>query len=287
MTQHDTPFIPLDAARASALLIVESLCTEWATAVEPPVIAPPTPPPETFRADYDRTNVTHIYQYGDVQALRDLVAQRVPFHEKSNMVLRTAVQYGDVELVRQVIDLGADIHGGSEYSLRWAAEHGMTDKVALLLDFGADIHVENDHCLHWATRNGYTDTVRLLLDRGADLHSSSDIAMYWAAQCRQIETLAFLVERGAPLEKLNPQQQQAHNIYKQEQADLQKKFRQAEQSLAAVFNAATWVGYVPDMVKLWHQVPERLQATLDFQSILSETRAQTLKQSKPRLVLRK
>jgi hypothetical protein len=287
VTQQDSPFNSSDAARAFALLTVEGLRAEWATAVEPPENVPPTPPPETVRVDYDRTNVTHIYQYGDVQALQDLIAQGVSFHDKSNMVLRTAVQYGDVELLRQVIELGANIHGGSEYSLRWAAEYGMTDKVALLLDCGADIHVENDHALHWAARHGYTDTVRLLLDRGAYLHSSSDIAMHWAAQSRQIETLALLVERGAPLEKLNPQQQQAHHLYKQEQADLQKRFRQAEQSLATAFNAAIWVGQVPEMVKLWSQVPERLQATLDFQSILSETRAQTMKRHKPKLVLRK
>lgn len=47
--------------------------------------------------------------------------------------------------------------------------------------------------------------------------------------------------------------------------------------LAGIFDANIWVGRVPDMQKLWGQVPEAAKGQVDYQKVLSEANAASLR----------
>jgi hypothetical protein len=58
-----------------------------------------------------------------------------------------------------------------------------------------------------------------------------------------------------------------------------------EQTVREIFQAARWAGQSNGMAALWEQVPKPLQACLDFQHILAETRQKAMKKHKPKLAL--
>jgi hypothetical protein len=159
----------------------------------------------------------------------------------------------------------------------------------ILLAKGADIHAVHDYALRGAAENGQTEIVRLLLERGADIHARNDVILSLAAGNGHFATMDLLVERGAPMEKLKAEDRRAYDLYRQEKerqqlAALQKTIPVA-QSLRDMFTAAVWAGHVPEMKKLWSQIPKALQAEFDFSRVLAETKAQTQRQRKPNIKL--
>lgn len=58
-----------------------------------------------------------------------------------------------------------------------------------------------------------------------------------------------------------------------------------EQTVRDIFQPERWTGQSGGMAALWEQVPKPLQACLDFQHILAETRQQAMKKHKPKLAL--
>lgn len=230
----------LDDVRASARQAAVQLRSEWKVAVPIALTLPDD--------DDDNSEIIHVCQLGDFDALKTLIAQ------------------------------GADFHENDDHPMRRAAENGHTQIVDYLLDLGADIHILDDDALQWAAGSGRTETVCLLLKRGADIHTDDDYPLQVAAEAGCMETVCFLIAHGAPLEKLTDDQRQAYDEYLTE-------LRVLTESLSNIFNAATWAGHVPEMVEVWNRIPEPLQENFDFQSVLAQTRSQTLKQIKPRIKL--
>jgi ankyrin repeat protein len=131
----------LDAARTSAWQTVEQLRTEWAAVAKAMTPAPAVTAPLSFPANYDRTNVTQVCQYQDIDTLRVLLVQR------------------------------PDILTEKDGTLEMAAINGNTEMARLLLDHGVDIHRDNDIALVLASHNHHIETVYLLIERGAPLEN--------------------------------------------------------------------------------------------------------------------
>jgi ankyrin repeat protein len=170
-----------------------------------------------------------------------------------------------------LLENGADIHTENDYPLRIAASGGHFKAVRFLLANGADIHANNDDALRLAVRGGHTETVRLLLANGANARVNNDAALLKAIEGKQTEIIHLLAAHGAPLEMLPSEQRQAYDLYDRQQADLKK-------NLSNIFKAATWAGHVPEMLELWQQLPEILQANLDLPHLLAAATQQTMKQ---------
>jgi hypothetical protein len=307
-------------ARALAGQAVEDLRVRWEAVANPPMIAKPRGR-SAIKEDYDKNDLIEVCQQGDVPALRALVLQGVNIRENMDVAFRWAANNGHTEMVAVLLAKGANIHAENDTALGWASNNGHLETVRLLLEKGADIHANddsalssaafegryevallllekgadihanNDNALQTAAQSGHTEVVRLLLDWQANIHVRHDYAVRWAATNKFYETVDLLVERGAQIEGLTPDQRQAYDVYKEEQArqlsDL-KKSSEAAQTLTKAFNAATWVGHVPEMAALWGQVPEALHSEFDFQSALSAVTRENVKQSitkKPRITI--
>jgi hypothetical protein len=307
-------------ARVLAGQAVEDLRQRWESVSNPPVIPKPKGR-SAVKADYNKNDLVEVCQQGDMPALQALIQQGVNIRENMDVAFRWAANNGHTEMVAFLLTKGANIHAENDTALDWASHNGHLETVRLLLEKGADIHANddsalssaafegrcevallllekgadihanNDNALQTAARSGHTEVVRLLLDWQANIHTRNDYAVKWAATNEFYETVDLLIERGAPVEKLTPDQRLAYDAYKEEQAeqlsDL-KKSSEAEQTLTKAFNAATWVGHVPEMAALWSQVPESLHSEFDFQSALSAVTRENLKQTmtkKPKITL--
>lgn len=164
---------------------------------------------------------------------------------------------------------------------------GDLSALQILIAKGADIHAVHDYALRAAVENGQTEIVRLLLDHQADIHARNDVALSLAAGNGHFATMDLLIEQGAPLEKLKAEHRCAYDAYRHEQeqqqlAALQKSIPVA-QALRDMFTAAIWIGHIPEMKKLWSQIPKALQAELDFAHVLAEVKTQSLRQRKPKI----
>jgi hypothetical protein len=214
---------------------------------------------EKSSADYDRTSLAEVCQFGDFPALENLIAQ------------------------------GCDIRAKDDWALRIAVMHGEIETVTRLLDLGADIHAKDDEALQTAVRQGYSKMVCLLLERGADVHARNDAALQ-TATLLYTEVSFLLVDYGAPMELLTPHKFKVKNIIQQrkmEHARATKKLAHTKETLTQVFQAATWAGHVGEMAALWEQIPKPLQTELDFSHALAQARIQTLKSSKPKVTIKK
>lgn len=215
-------------------------------------------PPKPIPDDYNTANPFLVCKYGDMATLRALLLQNEYLDSDLSAFLQKAVEHGQIAIVDFLLHRGVDIHEQEEYPLELAAKYGQTEMVRFLLERGADIHGDNDRILDWATR--------------ADGEPN-------------IETIALLIERGATLEALPPEYLADYEAYRAEQLANPQKTLQTGQDLAEIFNAQTWAGHVPAMVKLWQQIPEPLQDKFDFQHAFAEAQIQTLKQGKPKIRL--
>jgi hypothetical protein len=314
----------VEDSRVLAKQAVTHLCREW-EAVTKQRRKPAIPAVPVIPENYDKKILAKVCEYGDLDALKELIREGVDIHANNDIALciaaangqlkllqflmdkdanihatddyalKLAARHGHIETVRFLLDHDADIHAGQEEVLRGAVEHGQTEIVRLLLERGADIYVDGNDFLSWAADGGHTETVRALLDHGADIHKNDDGALETAAKGRWNdaaelltgwnETIDLLIERGAPIEKLTDEQRQSYNDYKQLEFTTHAH---AQKSLSEVFKTATWVGHVPEMAALWGQVPEALQSEFDFQSTLSAVTRENLKQStakKPRITI--
>jgi hypothetical protein len=311
-------------SRAMAGQAVAQLCREWETITKQQQ-KPSVPLVPAIPETYDKKIIGKVCEYGDLDALMELIGEGVDIHANNDIALciaaangqlkllrflmdkdadihttddyalKLAARNGYIETVRFLLDHDADIHAGKEEVLRGAVEHGQAETVRFLLERGADIQYDENHFLSWAANGGHTETVRVLLDHGADLHKRDGGALETAAKARWNdaaelltgwnETVELLIERGAPSEKLTDEQYQAYNDYKQL---IFTTHAHAKENLAEVFKTAIWAGHVQDMVTLWRQVPEVLKAEFDFQSALSAVTRENLKQSttkKPRITI--
>jgi hypothetical protein len=243
-----------DNNKTFAWQAMEQLRADWAAASNPPP-APPAPPVPIPEA-YDKTALDLVCKYGDKTALQDLIAG------------------------------GLDIHSDSDALLIESIENRNIAFADFLLGQGADIHISNEYPLEVAALYGYTEMVRFLLDRGADIHGDDDDILIWATQENgNVETVSLLIERGASVERLNPEHRTLYDKYKTEQLTARRKAVNAEQTLSKIFKTAVWTGHVPEMVKLWEQVPAELQSEFDFSHALADARMQTMKQRRPNIVL--
>lgn len=124
------------------------------------------------------------------------------------MDLSNAAWAGDLQRVKELVAQGADIHTNDDEPLRWAAEGGHTDIVALLLDKGARIHSVKGFALEASCRNGHAKTAALLLARGANPNVSNHSAFLAAASNGQSEIVGLLLcargPRGAGGAKISP-----------------------------------------------------------------------------------
>jgi hypothetical protein len=259
-------------------------------------------------SNYDKTDLQGVCQYGILADLQDLIAQGTDVHGRDDLALRSCAMYGHTQMVGLLLDNGADIHAGNDDALVSAAGHGYTETVRLLLDRGADININifsgkiqlvggtmqgsmklGSSALLRAAEKGHVETVRLLLERGADVHSFEDKALLFAAVFHRHETVDVLLAYGAPLEILSAQQRESYDAYLREQeriSTLKNDFyTEAQQNLRDIFQAAHWADQPNAMTALWEQVPQPLQAGLDFQHILAETRQQAMKKQKPKIKL--
>jgi hypothetical protein len=214
--------------------------------------------PKPIPDNYDTTNPYLACKYGDMATLRALLLQNEYLDSDLRNFLQKAVEHGQIAITDFLLHSGVDIHEQEEYPLELAAKFGQTEMVLFLLERGADIHGDDGQILDWATR--------------ADGEPN-------------IETIAVLIEKGASLEALPPQYLADYEAYRAEQLANPKKTLQTGQDLAEIFNAQTWVGHVPAMVKLWQQIPEPLQDKFDFQHAFADAQIQTLKQCKPKIRL--
>jgi ankyrin repeat protein len=201
-------------------------------------------------------------------------SQIIPVNYDKNL-LPDVCMYGDFPALQELIASGINIHDTDEHAVQLAAEHGHIESLRLLIAEGADIRAKDDYALKLAAKNGELGSIRCLLEHGANIHADKDTPIRWAAEHNQHEAVCLLVELGASLEKLSDRQRQAYDYYKH----LYKKNDHDPKNLAEAFNAATWVGHVPEMVELWNQIPEILQKDFDFQSALSAVNRENLKQS--------
>jgi hypothetical protein len=309
-----------EEARILAHQAMGQLCVQWEAVCNPQAIAASAtliPVPQIRPADYSRGNLSQVCIYGDLAALQELVEQGADIHADHEQALLFAANNGHSELVRFLLDHGADIHAKDDLALQWTVDNGHLEIVRLLLDRGADLHAENDIALEWAAEggrleivrllldhgadiaaedslallvaaeNGHTAIVQLLLERGADIHVDGDQALHWAVLNGHIETADFLAARGLSLETLSPECRQLYDTGKEMQMTARKNDIQAEKTLTEIFRAATWAGHLPEMVQLWNTVPAALQGEFDFSHALAETKIQTMKQHKPKIVFKK
>jgi hypothetical protein len=307
-------------ARIAARQALSLLCSQWEAATNSQHIPAPNalvPIPQIRPANYDGRNLSQTCMYGDLPALRKLVAEGADIHANQSQALLLAANNGHNDIISFLLDHGANIHVRNDLALQWAADNGHLETVRLLLDRGADVNAENDIALEWAVEsghleivrllidhgadvksddslalliaaeNGHTAIVKLLLDRGADLHADEDHALHWAVLNGHIETADFLVARGLSLEKLTPEQRQKHDTGKEALMAVRTKALQAEKTLSEIFRAATWAGHVPEMLQLWNDVPVPLQAVFDFSHALADANIQTMKQRKPKITFKK
>lgn len=151
----------LDAARTSAWQTVEQLRIEWAAVakvVTPPVVTAPL----NFPANYDRSNITQVCQYRDIDTLKSILRQNPHVLTEKDGTLEMAALNNDTEMVN------------------------------LLLDHGVDIHRENDIALVLASHGHHIETVYLLIERGAPLenltHSYYDAYIAYKKQHEQAIT---------------------------------------------------------------------------------------------------
>jgi ankyrin repeat protein len=267
-----------DSARVAAGQAVRQLRIECG--VKPPLANAVPKLPQVFPENYDRTNLTQVCSCGDLHALQELIAQNADIHAGDDHALQWSAWNNHLELVRLLLDNGANIQARNGYALQTASNQGFFAMVRLLIERGADIHAEDDFALQCAALNGHVEVVRFLLDQGADIQADHNTAIRWAADGGHFDIVDLLVEKGAPVEALSPEvQREAYAAYKQEVN------RKVVQTLMEAFKAATWAGHVPEMQKLWSQVPEALQTEFDFSHALTEASQQTLKLRKPKIVI--
>lgn len=253
MTDNKTNTSPVGGTRTYAWQAVEQLCAVW-EAVSTPSPTPTQTP--NIPDDYDKTELELVCKYGDIPALQALIAG------------------------------GMDIQTDIDALLIAAIENKHTAFAGFLLDQGADIHASDEYPLELAALNGDTEMVRFLLDRDADIHGDDNNILSWAEQENgNIETIALLIERGAVIERLSPEHRARYDNYQTDQLTAHKKAVNAEQTLSEIFKTAAWIGHVPEMVKLWEQVPLPLQKEFDFSHALADARAQTLRKSAPKITV--
>lgn len=168
--------------------------------------------------------------------------------------------------------------------------YGDLPALKTLMAQGIDFHQKDGIALRWAAANGHIDMVRYLLDNEADIHANADSALFGAVINRQFKTVDFLLERGAFFSGLTTEQCEAYDAARDEE---QRIIRQkeavramAKQSLTEIFNAKTWAGHAPEMRALWGQLPEVLQSEIDFSHALAAVNVQTMKQYRPKIVLK-
>jgi hypothetical protein len=178
--------------------------------------------------------------------------------------------------------------GYDKKNLYQVCRYGDLSALQTLIAQGVNIHREDGLALRLAAQNGHTEIVRCLLDHKLWIHSINDAALRMAAQNGHFGTVDLLIERGAPIEKLTPAQRHS---YQQELEKLsltvQQKISAAQQSLTKIFNAKTWAGHVPEMIRLWSQAPEILKTKIDFSHLAAEAQIQTIKQKTTRIVRKK
>jgi hypothetical protein len=276
--------LPIMDARTDARQRLEQLRAEWEAAPQIPP-QPSSRTPKDRPPNYDASDIKQVCEYGDIPALKALIAQKIDLHAEDDDALQYAAWNGHTEMVRLLLDNGANIHARDDYAVRMAASNGDRAMFLLLVERGAYIHADDDYALKHAAFSGHTEIVDLLLDLDANIHAEEDQSVAWAAGNGFVETVALLVRRGARIERLPPVLRHAHEDYCQEQSLLRKKEIHAGQALTAIFNAKTWAGHVPEMQKLWSQVPEALQTEFDFSHALTEASQQTLKLHRAKIVI--
>jgi hypothetical protein len=85
-------------------------------------------------------------------------------------VLRLAAETGDLDKVKELVAQGVDIHTWNDYSLRWAAYGGFFEVVQLLIEKGANISADDDCALQCAVERGHLEIAELLIKNGAKLN---------------------------------------------------------------------------------------------------------------------
>ncbi|NIA15494.1 MAG: hypothetical protein GWP08_15630 [Nitrospiraceae bacterium] len=154
----------------------------------------------------------HAAAFGDIQAMRDMIAadpnalyeqnasKSTPFH--------SAARFGQLEAVKYLLECGADatypdLSGITPYSLAVMLNH--PDVVRVLIEAGTNVdqwHKGGETVMHMKARAGDVETVDLLLELGADINGKDmkgRTPLYVAAEADQREFAKFLIERGALL----------------------------------------------------------------------------------------
>lgn len=168
------------------------------------------------------TKLTNAIKNGDVEEVRNLLAEEVDIEEEVEYdnrdlygsALAWASYLGKLELVQLLIAAGANINkqdGMKERTpLMWASTNGHLDIMRELLAQGAEMEVYDENSMSpliWAIRGGYWRdnenilATRLLIDAGADVNGVGEEwdknALREAVQEGHVNTLKTLIASGA------------------------------------------------------------------------------------------
>ena len=94
-----------------------------------------------------------------------------------DMYFEQAAEGGDVDAMRELLAQGADVNSGNGSPLTDAVLKDRTAAVQYLLDNGARVNVrpvQEDTPLHWAAFNANSEIMGLLLATGADVHAPAE-----------------------------------------------------------------------------------------------------------------
>ena len=110
---------------------------------------------------------------------------------------------GNLQKIKDLVAQGVDIHIYNEATLHWAVYHGQLEVVKFLVDQGADIHAKNDHALRLAAEYGHLDIVKYLVSQGADVHANNKYAFRLAVVNSHQEVVDYLKNYEKPKEVFN------------------------------------------------------------------------------------
>jgi len=136
-----------------------------------------------------------------------------------NGALHMAARGGHTEVVAHLLDSGAKIDEQSAYggfALKAASENGHIDTVKLLVDRGADVNLQKGAALNNSAAHGHFNVATYLLDHGA--HADDLSKSIHPDKDKQAQISAFLAEYNKQLNVPQPEKQNSHKSWMEEQA---------------------------------------------------------------------